>query len=76
MSIFPVSKIIFFFSRDSYLDGGGSPVEVQLGVGALVEGVDLKGLGVEVVGLLPLLALERGVALLLLHLELLGFLQK
>ena len=49
-------------------------VEVQLCVGLAVAGVDFQGLRVEVEGRRPVGALEDGVALLLLLLQLLGLL--
>ena len=54
----------------------GGPIEVELGVGELVAGVNGQSLGVEVVSFLPLAALEGRVAVLLLLTKQLGFLEK
>ena len=57
-----------------YLCRDDGSVEVQLCVGLAVAGVDFQGLRVEVEGRRPVGALEDGVALLLLLLQLLGLL--
>ena len=50
----------------SYLGGDGGSVEVQLGVGELVAGVDREGFGVDLVGVREPARLEGIVALVLL----------
>ncbi len=55
-----------------YLGGYDGPVEIELGVDALVARVDGQGLAVRDVGLGPVAALEQFIALVLLLLEQLG----
>jgi hypothetical protein len=61
-------------SWDKYLGSNGGSVEIELGVGELVARVDGEGLGVQVVCLGPLRALEGGVTVFLLLTEEFGFL--
>ena len=63
-----------FGSRDKYLGSNCSSVKIELGVGELVARVDGEGLGVKVVRLRPLRALEGRVTVLLLLTQELGFL--
>ncbi len=53
-------------SWDKYLGSNGGSVKIELGVGELVARVDGEGLGVQVVRLGPLRALEGGVTVFLL----------